>query len=344
MSEQRDKRDLVRLLREADTELQAERLSPEADRRLRELVQGGTRRWALPPLLVLAPVAAAAVALLVWAIFPGQQLAPAPKHDRLEGFSVVAGTVRTLQHRVRCLSTACTLDATGLRTRLKLGQGAVVRREKRHVRVMNGQATLDVTPRRRPDGVLKVYVSHGQIQVLGTRFTVVQRAGGGQVKLHRGAIRFVDQQGRARDVVPGQTLTWPLKDPPAVVQTTPAKVARPRPLKRARPAKKPAPALTPQEAESLGNKVARLRSQGRYAQAARELRLALPRITDRGTRVRYSYELGGILTYQLPDPAAACRHWRRHLRRFGPGGDAEGIRLARQKAGCPAARPQQKKQ
>ena len=78
MSEQRDKRDLVRLLREADTELQAERLSPEADRRLRELVQGGTRRWALPPLLVLAPVAAAAVALLVWAIFPGQQLAPAP--------------------------------------------------------------------------------------------------------------------------------------------------------------------------------------------------------------------------------------------------------------------------
>ena len=214
-------------------------------------------------------------------------------------------------------------------------RGAVVKREERHIRVLKGRATLDVTPRRRGQEILRVYVSHGQIQVLGTMFTVQQRRVGGQVKLHRGAIRFVGHEGQVREVKPGQTLSWPLKDPPPLTATAPEEVAKSSP-KKARPAKK----LTLEETETLGNSTARLRSQGRYKQAARALRAALPRITDRVTRERFSFELGDILTYQLSDPAAACRHWKRHLRRYGPGRDGKEIRQAQQKAACPVLKKQ----
>ncbi len=38
-----------------------------------------------------------------------------------------------------------------------------------------------------------------------------------------------------------------------------------------------------------------------------------------GTRERFSYELGSILTYQLGDRASACRHWQEHARRYPDG-------------------------
>jgi len=334
VTERGPKKDLVGLLREADAELQQQRLSPEADRRLRALVEGKQQRgWR--PSLVLAPVAAAAVALLVWALLPDQGTAP-PARDRMAGFSVVAGTARAQQKNVRCLSTACTLAASDQRTRLQLSRGAVVRRQNRHIRVISGKATLDVKPRRRgPDGVLRVYVSHGHIQVLGTMFTVEQQAaGGGSVTLRRGAIRFVGHLGQVQDVAPGQTLTWPLSQPK--VAATPKEVEPPKPTKKARPARK----LSEEEAESLHNKVGRLRSQNRWGKAAQVLRSALPRIKDRVTRERFSYELGAILTYELPDAAAACSHWKRHLRRYGPGRYGEEITQARRKAACLAAKKQ----
>ena len=89
-----------------------------------------------------------------------------------------------------------------------------------------------------------------------------------------------------------------------------------------------------EETESLTSRVGRLRSQRRFGEAARTLRAALPRITDRATRVTLSYELGEILTHDLADAAAACRHWKAHLRRYGPGRYGGEISQARKKAGC----------
>ena len=339
MTERRDKKDLLALLREADSELQRERLSPAADRRLEELVAGRPPRR-MRPALVLAPLAAAAVALLVWALIPGRQQAPAPKRDhQLSGFSLVAGTARALGARqVRCHSAGCTLTARDQDTRLELTQGAVVSRKDRHIRVLRGRATLDVTPRRRPRGALRVYVSHGHIEVLGTLFTVRQQRAGGQVTLHRGAIRFVGHLGQVREVAPGQTLRWPLDDPPKTAVAPKKETTKPTPPQRTHPSRK----LTPRDTETLHNKVARLRSQGRFLQAARALRSALPRVAQKEDRVTFSYELGEILTYQLSDRAAACRHWKAHLRRYGPGSQGKDIHRARQKAGCFAASPGKK--
>ncbi len=324
-------RDLVGLLREADAELAEQPLSGEADARLRRLVRGEEPRRSVAPTLVLAPLAAAAVALLVWALLPGEETTPktAPARDRLGGFTVVAGAARARQKRVSCASDACTLAARDQGTRLELTRGAVVRRRGKHLQVVRGQATLNVTPRPRGRQALRVLVSHGHIEVLGTVFTVRQREAGGQVTLRRGAIRFVGTGGQTRDVSPGQTLTWPLQPEPVAVKE-PKPAARKRPTPRKRAPKK----LTIEETESLTTKVARLRSQRRFAEAARQLRAALPRIPSRATRVTLSYELGELLTHDLADRAAACRHWRSHLRRYGPGRYGGEIRQARKKAGC----------
>jgi hypothetical protein len=333
----------VECLRQLDQELQRHELSPAADARLREAIFEGQRerqrgRSHLVWIPVGALAAACAVLLVLWRVLwsgPGPVTGtPAPRS--VGGFSVLAGTSRLHEERqVRCHSDRCALEVPGVQARLELAGRATVRRRRRDVELIRGKVTCEVKPVRTRGAPFVVYVSHGEIRVLGTRFTLWQDEGGGRVELHRGAIAFRSRDGREVTLRPGEELRWPLPPPvpaPAVKVKAPgADAGRNRPA--VRPKRKNRP-ITVDEAESLLDQIGRLRSQGRFGEAVRRLRRSLPRVTDRVARERLSYELGTILTHHLRDAGAACRHWKRHLRAFGPRRYGVEINKLRQQLGC----------
>jgi len=335
---------IVEALRRADAELRQEHLGPEAEARIRTLVEQRPRvmvlRWG-----GWAAGVAVAAAMLLWVLVPREQPDPAPRV--VAGFHVVGGVARLSGPRaggpppecgpsapvrhcpragvVECGSRACVLEARDLSTRLELEDDTIVGRRRGQLFLFRGRVTCRVARRPRGAPPLRVYVSEGHIEVLGTIFSLRQDAGGrGEVSLRQGAIRFVASDGRVMRLEPGQRLTWPL--PEEKGPRAPA----------SQPASQPSPRrLSPREVETLEERVGRLRNQGRFREATRTLRRALGRIADRATRESFSYELGAILTHHLPDAAAACRHWRRHLRRFGSSRYGEEIRQARTRLGCP---------
>ncbi len=78
----------------------------------------------------------------------------------------------------------------------------------REVRLLEGLAMFEVTTVEPGDPPTRIHVSHGTIEVLGTRFTIEQQPGGGYVDLFEGRVRFVDLQGEATDIAPGQRHYW----------------------------------------------------------------------------------------------------------------------------------------
>jgi len=327
------KGDFLAQLREADEGLRAERLSPEADARLRALALGPAprRRW----LWLAAPVAALALALALGWLWSRRQ-PPSPRGPvELGGFALLAGEASLGGGGVECRSGACALGAEELGVRLDLAREARLAREGGALRLLLGEVTVSVRPRPRGQAPLRVQVSHGVIEVLGTVFVLSQRAEGGSVRLQRGAIRFVAVDGREVRLRPGEELRWPLPPPAA---TLPAATGPSRPLATRPAVLRPAaskPPLPPAELESLLDAVERLRSQARHEEAARRLREALPRIAERSTRERMSFELGTLLGQHLKQTAAACRHWRGHLKSFGARRYGVEIEAARRALGCP---------
>jgi hypothetical protein len=234
---------------------------------------------------------------------------------------VVSGEARARGgRRVECAGQACTLEPRGLRVQLELGRGAVVARAPTAIALVTGRMTCRVARRDPGERPVVVRVSHGRIEVLGTVFRLRQGRRGGEVHLERGAIRFVSDVGVTVRLAPGERLSWPL---PA-----PGDAGPPEP-----PPAHPAQ-LTRRETETLWHRVARLRNQGRFREAAAALRRALPRVADRAARESFSYELGVILTDHLGGKQA-CRHWKRHLRTFGARRYGEEIAQARARLGCP---------
>jgi transmembrane sensor len=333
--------DIIEKLREADGELRKEQLSQEADRRIREILAGEAKRPSPWLRLVWAPVAAAVVVLLVWALWPRHPSTEEPR-PQLAGFKLTRGEVdREQGKRLRCRTASCTLEAPGIETRLELSKHCVVTRSERAIQLVRGELTVEVKPR--PQGkTVRVLVSHGVVEVTGTRFTLRQDPEGGWVKLERGAIRYVSNDGRTVALRPGQRLDWPLppREPPTTQPVPPPQKNTPLTQHDAgSPStpepKKPRPGpLDEQATQALLEQVERLRSQQRYARAARLLRKSLPRIADRTTRERLSYELGSLLTYQLKQNDRACRHWKRHLRSFSPTRYRADVERARKLLDC----------
>lgn len=343
----RGNNDFVERLRRLDEELQEHELSPQADARLKEVIFEGQRarhrrgRARLVWIPAGAMAAACAVLLVLWRLLGS---GPAPvtlpgARETMGGFSVVRGTPRLHEERqVRCHSEHCSLEVPG--ARLELANRATVRRRRRHVELISGRVTCEVKPRRR--AVFQVYVSHGVIRVLGTRFTLWQDESGGRVKLHRGAIAFRSRDGREVALRPGEELRWPLPPPvsgprPAATDEVRGRALDETGARRTHPSAAPTRTrkkITVEQAESLLDQIGRLRSQGRFEEAVRRLRRSLPMVADRVARERLSYELGTILTHHLHDAAEACRHWRRHLRDFGPQRYGIEINKLRQQLGC----------
>jgi transmembrane sensor len=322
-------RELLGPLRQLDRDLSAERLSPAAEQRLQRLVREGVPRSRR--VLVPALVAAAAAAAVLLVLLVGRPAAPPPSAPaRVGGFEVVQGEAAIGREQlVGCASASCTLRSADARTELVLARATRIRRRGPHLQLASGRLVVEVQPRPRKEP-LRVYVSHGVIEVLGTRFTLWQGPAGGRVQLHRGSIRFLATSGEQRLLRPGAELAWPL--PPPV----PPRVAAP--VEPPPPPSPPARRITREMAESLLDAVERLRSQGRYREAVRRLQASLPHVVDRVSRERLSFELGTILTHHLRETTAACRHWRRHLARFGRSRYGDEIDKARRQLGCPAAR------
>jgi FecR protein len=353
------KGDFVEQLRRLDQALGDQEPSAELDRRMRRTLAGEGEvhpsGWLVRPGLLV--VGAGALAVLLLAIFVIRPTPPvtAPSSPLpVAGLEVLGGTTSVRRHdrSLRCISDRCDVRLGPAKVRLLLASGTRVRRRGQHMELIRGTATFAVKPRRRGADSVKIYVSHGMIEVTGTRFRLRQGPEGGSVTLHRGSIRFHASGADQRIVTlrPGQSLSWPiagqspgstadagskpdLAAPPSNLEPRPRPRPRPRPG-RTVDAGASAP-LSPADEVSLRQQVERLRSQGRYADAAAAIQGALPRLKDRARRELYSFELGLILTHHLSNPRRGCRHWRQHLARFGAARHSAEIARARQKLGCP---------
>lgn len=235
-----------------------------------------------------------------------------------------------------------------LRAVATLHAGAVVAREGESVRVREGVARFEVEKRRAGEAPVRVVVSGGAIEVVGTVFEVTQGEGRGEVWLLEGAIRFHANDGRVVPVAVGERLAWPL---PAMAVAMPPPPAPP-PVERLAPVEVPAlppkrvvvppvvyapepvvaPEPKPDSAEVL-RAVALWRSRGDFDAAARELRAALGGSWPVQTRELFSFELGAVLS-RKGDAREACAHWAVHQGEFPRGRYALEVTQARSRLSC----------
>lgn len=181
------------------------RLRQEALRR--EATAGFRFRW-LPALTFAA---GAALVLLVVGLRLGGSTSPVrsePTAATVFGgaFSVQGEGCR---HRERApvveLDGTCRLSAPQLSVHT---WGPVQLRDDGDLRLLDGTAMFDVTTVAKGEAPTRILVSHGVIEVLGTRFTIEQGPHGGHVDLFEGSIRFVDLEGVVTEIAPGQRHAW----------------------------------------------------------------------------------------------------------------------------------------
>ena len=300
-------------LRALDHVWQHEPMPPEAEKRFLEALDARTAGHARRRYLLLAP---AALAVVVVAIFFHRTLLPP---DEVGPFTIVeaspdAQVATTSDVTVVVRRGRVTLARPSLGLRMKVGAETSLRGMPEGARLLAGRIEVEVTPRRSPrDAPVRIHVSHGVFEVVGTRFTLVQRREGGSVTLDEGHLRFLSLDGRRFELWSGQRLTWPVEPPvPPPNDTT----RRPRPTTRSRAHRTPPP---PRRDFDLGE-LQRLRIQGRFERLEELLRRAtrdtgLPA----GLRESLSFELGDLLGHVLRRREAACRQWRWHLRTFPRG-------------------------
>jgi len=215
----------------------------------------------------------------------------------------------------------------------------------------------------------RVEVPGGAIEVMGTRFSVVVSGDQGHVDLLEGSIRFVATDGRVHAVQPGERFRFsasaqlaaatpspadaPLAagehlvaaatsaegdpwadDPEAPLAAGERLAALAREGKATRSRSRSTPEIDAERLRQIVSEVTELRAQRKYRAAVSLLRGALRERWDRHTREVLSYELGTILSTQLPDHAQACAHWDEHRRQFPSGRYARAIERARARLRC----------
>jgi transmembrane sensor len=320
-------------LERADLAIGRVALSPEADLRIRHRLQEQrapkARRWLLP---TVAMSACAALALVFW-------FRPSPRLSRLlvthastDFVAHVEGEqLRIDRGSARLFDAAwgVTLDNRG---------PLVLRVAAEGVRIERGQVEVGVDKRRAGAPPARVFVSHGTIAVMGTHFTIEQNEDAGRVALHDGAITFTRLDGATLSVRPGETVEWPLRAPEPALVPAPQRVA---PV----PVRSPAsvrPAAEHFDLDQVLERVASLRSRGRYEEGVEQLASALSHEPSAATKERLSFELGSLLTYQLHDAKRACAHWAAHRRAYERGRYDAEVHTATQHLACestPALEP-----
>ncbi len=208
---------------------------------------------------------------------------------------------------------------------VQVWEHAIVEAEGETVNFRSGRALFDVEPVGRGGAPVRIGVSHGVIEVLGTRFAVAQEGDGGHVDLFEGRIRFHGSDGSVVDIRPGQRHAWgdALEGEPVdaeiggdTIEVLPDDKPQSRRKRGA------------ERLREYMRRVEALRSEGRFSAAIQVLREANRERWDRRTAQAVSYELAELLRLQ-GDRKAACRQLRDHERRFPDGtyDDAIALRL-----------------
>ena len=215
-----------------------------------------------------------------------------------------------------------------------------LKREPRGVRVVRGEVEFQVS-KRPASQPTRMLVSHGEIEVHGTRFNVKQRDDGGEVTLYEGAISFHCSDGRQISVQVGQTLKWPVPPPPPEepdrVPPTPAPAVEEDEVPPLPAPPDPATDWRTHDrlrrAALLLERIPKLRAEGDDAQAIRELEVAMRQDLPSAAREKLSYELGDLLT-QAWATERACHHWKDHAWRYPAGKYDEQVQQARAELNC----------
>jgi transmembrane sensor len=315
-------RDARQAMREADAIFQSTPLPAVRLRQLRERVVGKLggqrRRWVLAVAVAGCVATVAAVLLL------------RPTVSEVEDIQLAAGQrfELSLPRGVAALAAEPTL----------------IHRDHGTLTLMSGKVLFEVERRRAGEVPVRIEVSHGAIEVLGTRFTVAQQVAKGSVTLHEGSIRFAWREGRAQLIEPGHTLEWPARpayppiesprEPPVELAPAPATPAPKTTTPRAVTVRKEPRVIQETDAEWLLDEVETLRSRREYIEAVRLLDKGIAGLVTPATRERFSFELGSLLTWQLNDARRACKHWRTHLAVNSSGRYSQQIQRAMEKAQC----------
>ncbi|MEM6291803.1 MAG: FecR domain-containing protein [Myxococcota bacterium] len=320
--------ELATVLRELDAQQSVQGMPIGARNRvalaLRE--HGGRQRSAWHRWLPAASFAAGAA--LVLAVVGARWLQPEPSALVSSGVSVALaptptvgafrvggeGCVASGNAEDTTLAPHCRLEAEHMT--VEVWEQASVRAQGQSVTVNRGRVLFDVEPVRDLSKPVAVGVSHGRIEVVGTRFAVQQSATGGHVDLLEGKIRFHQPDGVVVDVLPGERHAWgdeavaPFDaeveiletDAPHVEPESDPKSARSRSRRRS---------VSAAAAARIIERVTELRAEKRYGAAISELRRALRRPWDARTAQVLSYELGELLR-TAEDTEGACQHFEAH--------------------------------
>lgn len=317
-------------LADADAMLAERELASRVDERIAASVHNDAaaprRTWLLA---ALVPV----VAVLLFVVLGrGEGPPPAAQVSTIDGWAIRSPSegldVRRDGKGIRVLSGTARFEDPAFGAVSNAGPVAF-ERARDGVRLIEGEATFSVTHDTEWTRPKRVVVSHGAIEIIGTRFTVDQTADGGTVVLHEGTIRFVDEEGAVTLSV-GERLRWP-----RVKERDDASDPAPAPTTSASaPPTPPAAVSASSDPRELMRKVEELRSRGRYDEAAELLRKVEGVRGDGATRERLSFERGSLLTYQRKDRARACAHWIRHLEQYPHGRYGDDVHRALQHLKC----------
>lgn len=377
MSERR--RPILKLLRAADTRFKRATLPPEVYRRIAAEIARATERRAGRGWWIVwtyGVVAAVAVAVVLIVVRREHEVAD-PGSDAI-AVRTDEATAAPAILPVEAEGETCALDREAMETRLTGAcrarspawslvtddEATVVARGTTIV-VRRGEVTLEVEKVPAGGEPVRVEVSHGVIEVLGTKFTVKQGSRAGTVELFEGRIRFVHSTGTVTELEPGDTHVWgaasvgdvdgdaeydvqiidddEIIDAAAEVAALRDEVADPlaeastrrehgAPRGRARAPKRAVESV--ENAAALIAVIEELKARRDFETAARRLQAAQHRRWDSRSAQILSYELGALLAGPLGRTDAACKQFAKHERKF-PGGRYQAVVRAQQsRLGC----------
>jgi len=357
-------------LRQAEQARESERLRPGAVHRIArrldaELLQTKvpTRRRTFIPMMTFA--AGAALVLAVFTLGDGPQEAErqieakVPMHASWQVGGSNCHATRGEAELV--LDGSCRVQTSEPGLTIESRKTTSLRAVEHGVELTHGIALFEVEPV--TDGPpWRVEVPGGAIEVMGTRFSVVVAGDHGHVDLLEGSIHFVATDGTVHQIEPGERFRFsasqlltaaeppdPTTEPLAVderpSEAQPSEDEAPfaagellaelaREGKSTRSRSKGDRQANTEELRRVVSDVTELRAQRKYRAAVSLLQGALGRRWDRHTREVLSYELGTILSTQLPDHDEACTHWEGHLRQFPKGRYGRAIERARERLRC----------
>ncbi len=295
--------------------------------------------WQYPVVAVVACAFGVVLSVVV--------LKPPARRSRLGGLRVEHASVgleaAVVGSDVVVRAGDVTLVDSAVGATVQVSRTGRLRREARGLRVVSGRVELEVAKRAADAPPMRVLVSHGEIEVHGTRFSVEQmEGGGGATVLFEGRILFRSDDGREVELVPGQSVAWPLpplapapeKDKSLVTNEDDALAPLPPPVAGVDAGVDWTAHDRLLRAHTLLERIPMLRAQGRAEQAVSELEVAMTQDLPATARERLSFELVDLLANDVWNVEAACRYAKDHAWRYPAGRyDNEIVRM-REELGC----------